>query len=174
VFVSTGTLFGGLGAVLYTHSRGLQRILGLLVILMGAAFLGWLPALHQQIRLPWRPPSGVGAAPLLGAVFALGWTPCIGPTLAAVLTLAASSGTAGRGALLAATYSLGLGLPFIALGLGLHQAVAAVTVIRRHQRLVVRIGGALLIGTGLLLVTGVWGTLMIQLRIWVRSVYLPV
>ena len=173
VFVSTGSLFGGLGALLFTHAAGLQRLLGIVVIVMGAAFLGWLPALHRQARLPWRPAGGVAAAPLLGAVFALGWTPCIGPTLAAVLTLAAGSGTAGRGALLAATYSFGLGLPFIAVGLGLRRTLAAVTLIRRHQRAVVRTGGVLLVATGLLLVTGVWGQLMIQLRVWVRSVYLP-
>ncbi|SDY66082.1 cytochrome c-type biogenesis protein [Modestobacter sp. DSM 44400] len=174
VFVSTGSLFGGLGALLYGHAAGLQRILGVIVIVMGAAFLGWLPALHRQVRLPWRPRSGLGAAPLLGAVFALGWTPCIGPTLAAVLTLAAGTGTAGRGALLAGVYSLGLGLPFIAVALGLRRALGAVAMIRRHQRAVVRVGGALLLATGLLLVTGVWGTLMVQLRVWVSSVYLPI
>ena len=174
VFVSTGSLFGGLGALLFTHAAGLQRLLGIVVIVMGAAFLGWLPSLQRQAQLPWRPRAGVAAAPLLGAVFALGWTPCIGPTLAAVLTLAAGSGTAGRGALLAATYSFGLGLPFIAVGLGLRRALAAVAMIRRHQRAVVRTGGALLLITGLLLVTGVWGQLMIQLRVWVRSVYLPI
>lgn len=174
VFVSAGSLFGGLGALLYGHAAGLQRVLGVVVILMGAAFLGWLPALHRQVRLPWRPRSGLPAAPLLGAVFALGWTPCIGPTLAAVLTLSAGSGTAGRGALLAAAYSLGLGLPFIAFALGLRRALAAVAVIRRHQRVVVRVGGVLLLATGLLLVTGVWGALMVQLRVWVSSVYLPI
>lgn len=174
VFVSTGSLFGSLGALLYSHAAGLQRILGLLVLVMGAAFLGWLPALQRQIRLPWRPRSGVAAAPLLGAVFALGWTPCIGPTLAAVLTLAAGTGTAGRGALLAAVYSLGLGLPFIAVGLGLRRALAAVELIRRHQRAVVRVGGALLLLTGLLLVTGLWGSLMVQLRVWVGSVNLSI
>ncbi len=174
VFVSTGSLFGGLGALLYTHAIGLQRILGVVVIVMGAAFLGWLPALHRQVRLPWRPRGGVATAPLLGAVFALGWTPCIGPTLAAVLTLAAGTGTAGRGALLAGVYSLGLGLPFIGVALGLRRALAAVEVIRHHQRAVIRVGGGLLLLTGLLLVSGVWGSLMIQIRVWVGSVYLPI
>ena len=174
VFVSTGSLFGGLGSLLYSHATLLQRVLGGVVIAMGAAFLGWLPALHRQIRLPWRPRAGVATAPLLGAVFALGWTPCIGPTLAAVLTLAAGSGTAGRGALLAAVYSLGLGLPFIAVGLGLRRALAAVALVRRHQRAVVRLGGALLVLTGLLLVTGLWSALMVQLRVWVGAVSLPI
>lgn len=174
VFVATGSLFGGLGALLYTHAIGLQRIAGAFVILLAAAFLGWLPMLNRQARLPWRPAGSVAAAPLLGAVFALGWTPCIGPTLAAVLTLAAGTGTAGRGALLAGVYSLGLGLPFIAVGLGLRRTFTALAFIRRRQRLVVHVGGALLLLTGILLVTGVWNTLMIQLRVWVSSVALPV
>lgn len=174
VFVSTGSLFGGLGGLLFTHAELLQRILGVVVILMGVTFLGWLPALHRQFRLPWRPRGGLASAPLLGAVFALGWTPCIGPTLAAVLSLAAGSGTAGRGALLAAAYSLGLGVPFIAVGLGMRRSLAAVGLVRRHQRAVVHIGGALLLITGVLLVSGIWTALMVQLRVWVSAVTLPI
>lgn len=174
VFVSTGALFGGLGALLLAHAVTLQRVLGVLVILLGLGFVGVVPWLRKEVRWHHRPPGGLGSAPVLGALFGLGWTPCIGPTLAAVLALAANEASATRGAVLAAFYALGLGLPFIAVALGLRRALRSIALVRRHITVVTRAGGVLLVATGLLLVTGVWNALMVQIRVWVSGVTLPI
>ena len=114
VFVAYGVLFGRLGGLLIEHQRLLERILGVVVILLGLAFLGWLPGVSRELRIHRFPSAGLAGAPLLGIVFGLGWTPCIGPTLGAVQSLALSTAGAGRGAAPArAAYCLGLGLPFV-------------------------------------------------------------
>lgn len=174
VFVSTGALFGGLGAALLTNALVIQRVLGVFVIVMGLGFLGLVPWLEREARFHRVPRGGLAGAAPLGALFGLGWTPCIGPTLAAVLSLSAAEASAGRGALLSAVYSLGLGLPFVVAALGLHRALGAFDFARRNARHVKRAGGALLVLTGGLLVSGLWNDLTIQLRVWASGVTLPI
>ena len=156
VFVILGTASGALGAWLVTWSRELAIALGILMIVLGLAFAGWLPFLNREWRVHSVPAVGLAAAPVLGFLFGLGWTPCIGPTLAAISTLALQEGTAARGAVLSAVYALGLGLPFIAAGLAYEKALSAIGWIRRHQVWVMRAGGLMLVAVGVLLLTGWW------------------
>ncbi len=167
VFVSLGTLSGALGDLLWQHMTVITRVLGALTIVLGVAFLGVVPWFQRDVRIHRVPAVGLAAAPLLGVLFGLGWTPCIGPTLTAVQTLAFSEGTAARGALLSAAYSLGLGLPFVLAGLMFRRMLGAVGWIRRHQAWVTRAGGLMLIVVGVLLVTGVWDLWVGELRGWV-------
>jgi cytochrome c-type biogenesis protein len=166
VFVSFGTFFGGLGAGLARHQDVVQRVLGGVVVVLGLAFLGLIPGLQREVRIHRLPATGLAGAPLLGVVFGLGWTPCIGPTLGAVQTLAYSSASAGRGALLSAAYCLGLGVPFVLAASGFRWLVGALGAVRRHAAWVTYAGGGLLVVLGLLLVTGAWTQLMIELRSW--------
>ena len=163
VFVSYGVVFGRLGSLLFNHQRGLERILGVVVIVLGLAFLGLLPGTSRDLRIHRFPAAGLAGAPLLGVVFGLGWTPCIGPTLGAVQSLALSTAGAGRGATLSAAYCLGLGVPFVLVALGARWLVGALGVVRRHANLVTYVGGGLLVLLGVLLVTGLWGEMTIQL-----------
>ncbi len=165
VFVSYGALFGGAGDVLLRYQDAITRILGVLVIVMGLAFLGLVPGLQREWRLHRMPRWGVAGAPLLGLLFAIGWTPCIGPTLTAVQTLAFSEGSALRGAVLSFAYCLGLGVPFVLLALAFSRGVGAIGWVRRHYVWVMRIGGGMLVIVGVLLVTGLWTDLTIWLRV---------
>ena len=167
VFVSLGTLSGALGDWLFTNMRPISVVLGVLTILVGIAFLGFLPFLQRDVRVHRVPAVGLAAAPLLGVLFGLGWTPCIGPTLSAVQLLALHEGTAGRGALLSVAYCLGLGFPFIVAALAFRRMLGAIRWVRRHQVWVTRTGGLMLIMVGLLLVTGVWDLWINDLRSWV-------
>jgi cytochrome c-type biogenesis protein len=166
VFVAYGVLFGRLGSLLLEHQRTLERVLGVLVVLLGLAFLGVLPGLSRDLRVHRLPATGLAGAPLLGVVFGLGWTPCIGPTLGAVQSLALSQAGAARGALLSAAYCVGLGVPFVLVALGTRWLVGALGVVRRHAAVVTAVGGGLLVLLGLLLLTGLWGELMVDLRSW--------
>ena len=163
VFVTYGVLFGRLGSALIEHQRLLERILGVVVILLGLAFLGWLPGVSRELRIHRFPSAGLVGAPLLGIVFGLGWTPCIGPTLGAVQSLALSTAGAGRGAALSAAYCIGLGVPFVLVAVGARWLVRSLAVVRRHANVVTYVGGGLLVVLGLLLVTGLWGEMTIQL-----------
>src|SRR3954447_12256778 len=169
VFVTISTAVGGLGPLLLQHNDAITRVRGVVTIVVGLGFLGWLPLLQRTARLSARPAVGLAGAPLLGIVFGLGWTPCLGPTLSAVNSLAFSEATAGRGAVLGVAYCLGLGVPFVLVALGARWAVGATTFLRRHARTVTRIGGAVLILVGLLLVTGAWTELMQWLRGWLAA-----
>lgn len=168
VFVTGGALFGGLGGRLIEHQVTISRVLGVLVILFGLAFIGWVPLLQREIRLP-VPGIGLAMAPLLGLVFGLGWVPCLSPTLGTVTTLAYTEATAGRGALLALAYCLGLGVPFIVAAVAFGRLTRAVDWLRRHQRTLTVVGGALMVLIGVLLLTGWWDLLIIELRSQIGS-----
>ncbi|MBT2231832.1 cytochrome c biogenesis CcdA family protein [Nonomuraea sp. NEAU-A123] len=164
VFVLSGALFGGLGSVMLGNAEKITRVLGVLTILLGLAFLGVLPGLMRDVRIHKLPAAGLAGAPLLGVVFGLGWTPCIGPTLAVVLALGLNEGSAARGALLAVAYALGLGLPFVAAALAYSKALRTFRAIRKHSRLITRIGGGMMVAVGILLVTGLWGEMIATMQ----------
>lgn len=170
VFVALSLAFGGLGRLLLTYQRPVTIVLGIVTIIFGIAFLGGIPLLARQIRTTRLPRAGLLGAPLLGVVFAIGWVPCIGPTLGAVLNLAATEASASRGALLGITYCLGLGVPFVLTALGAGRMLRLSEVARRHAGTIMKIGGVLLIVIGLLLVSGLWDQLMIWLRAWIGQV----
>ena len=169
VFVTSGALFGSLGSVLAGHQDVVDVVLGLLTILLGLAFLGLVPGLQREVRLHRLPSPGLAGAPVLGVLFGVGWTPCLGPTLAAVQTLAYREASAGRGALLTAAYCAGLGIPFVLTGLAFSRALGAFAVVKRHYAVVMRIGGGMLVLVGLLLVSGLWGEVVGDLRRWVSG-----
>lgn len=169
VFISFGALFGGLGRLLYEWAPTLTRVAGVVTIVMGLSFLGALTWFHRERRIHRRPPAGLAGAPVLGVVFGLGWTPCLGPTLAAVNTLAYTEASALRGAILGLAYCLGLGIPFVLVALGTRRALRFSAFARRHAQTVMRVGGVLLIVLGILLLTGWWDALMIWLRAWLAT-----
>jgi cytochrome c-type biogenesis protein len=161
VFILFGAFFGAVGAHLDAHAVLVDRIAGAVAVVMGLAFMGWLPGFQREWRFHKLPALGIAGAPLLGLAFGVGWTPCTGPTLGVVLSLAGdpNTATAGRGALLTAAYCLGLGLPFVLAGLAFRRALGAFAVVKRHYAVVVRGGGLLLVAVGVLLMTGEWNTL---------------
>lgn len=166
VFVSFGAAFGGLGALVYAGGlQWVQRVLGVFVFALGFVMLGQFSFLQRTFKLQVSSKLGLVGAPLLGFAFGLGWTPCIGPTLAAVLALASNGGDPAKGALLAFIYALGIGLPFIAIAAGFGWATASVGFVKRHIRAFNIFGGALLMLLGLLLVTGIWN----MFAAWLQS-----
>ena len=174
VFVLLGSLTGAAGAWLYIHYRQLNVVLGILTILLGVAFLGGIGFLQRDWRIHRVPAVGLAAAPLLGFLFGVGWTPCVGPTLGAINLLSVNEATATRGAVLAGVFALGLGLPFIAAALAYRRMLGAFAVVRRHQVLVMRLGGAMMIVVGLLLVSGWWERLTQWLQGAVLGFWVPV
>jgi cytochrome c-type biogenesis protein len=164
VFVAGGSLFGGVGTLLAVHQTAIERILGGATIIFGLSFMGALAPLQRELRFHRKPPSGLAGAPLLGAVFGVGWTPCIGPTLAVVLTLASQQSSASRGAILSLAYSLGLGLPFVLVAWGIGWLSGALAFLRRHAKWVSRTGGTFMVALGVLLVSGTWDHWMNLLR----------
>lgn len=169
VFVAYGWAFGGLGGWLVEYRDPITRVLGLVTIVFGLVFMGLIPGLQRTVKPGRSPAAGLAGAPLLGLLFGLGWTPCIGPTLSAIQTLAFSEASAGRGALLSFAYCVGLGLPFIVTALAYRRALGAFAVVKRHYQLVIRAGGGMLVVLGLLLVTGSWGALVASMQTWING-----
>ena len=168
VFTSYGVLFGALGGWLLAYQDLVVRVLGIVTITLGLMFMGVLarlPLAGRTLRPAYQPRTGLAGAPVLGAVFALGWTPCIGPTLAAVLTLAATGATAGRGAVLSAVYAAGLGIPFLLAAAYWQRMMRSFRFAQRHARTIMRLGGGMLVVLGALQVTGLWRWVMT----WVQT-----
>jgi len=177
LFATYGAAFGSLGAILYAHHRGLGQILGGMLILLGLLFAGAFDKFSFSGRIvkpTLRPKAGLASAPLLGVLFGLGWSPCIGPTLSAVLALGLTTGTAARGAFLAFVYALGVGVPFLIVAFALDRGMRVFGFARRHARLITRIGGLLLVAVGLLEVTGAWSSAMLWLKVhWLNGYNAP-
>lgn len=168
VFISFGALFGGLGDQLRLHQRILEIVFGIATVVLGFFFAGWWPArfLQRERRVHFLPRASILGAGLLGFLFALGWTPCIGPTLGSILGLAAASSgaTALRGSVLALFYCLGLGLPFVVAALATEWMAGISSWLRRHAKVIGRIGGVLLIVIGVMEVTGLWHSFVLYLQ----------
>lgn len=161
VFILVTVLAARVGLTLVRHQRVVEIVVGSVIVIFGLAFAGLVPALQTEWRVHRLPTAGLFGAPVFGAVFALSWIPCVGPTLGSVLLLAGKDGSASRAVTLAIAYCLGLGLPFLAFGLGLQRVFRAV---RRNNQWVTRVGGALLVLTGLALLTGGWEIFIDWLR----------
>jgi len=168
VFVGLGVLSARVFQFFAVNARTFDVVLGLLAIVLGLAFMGLVPWLQRDVRVHKVPAVGLAAAPLLGFLFGLGWTPCIGPTLGVILTLTANE-TGARGGLLLAFYSLGLGIPFILAALAWRRALGAFAWVRRHQVWVMRLGGAFLIAIGVALLTGWWAEAVAWVQIHLVS-----
>lgn len=170
VFVLGTAIVGGASSFLLQYSDVIIRVLGVVLIVLGLVFVGQFSFLQRV----WKPQQvkagGMWAAPVVGVVFALGWTPCSGPTLAAISALTVTTGSAWQGAVLGLAYALGLGIPFLLIALGLGWAGGAVAWLRRHIRAVNVAGGAMLIAIGVLMVTGAWNAIMQSLQGWIASV----
>jgi len=173
VFMAVTILGGTLGQFFLAYNEAITRILGVVVIILGLVFIGVFGFAQKTVHPHVQSNVGLIGAPLLGIALGIGWTPCIGPTLAAILSVSWNLGDPGRAALLGLAYSLGLGIPFILLTLGFGWATSSVAFLRRHIRAVNIIGGVLLIALGVLMVTGVWSAMMTQLQGVFTSVPLP-
>jgi cytochrome c-type biogenesis protein len=168
VFVLLGVASASVSRWFFVNRTSLDVALGVLAIVLGLVFMGLVPLLQRDVRVHRVPAVGLAAAPLLGFLFGLGWTPCIGPTLAVILALAYGEDSV-RGGVLLAFYSLGLGLPFVLAAVAWRRALGALAFLRRHQQWVTRIGGGLLVLVGVMLLTGWWTEAVQWLQLHVVS-----
>ncbi|MEU9505861.1 cytochrome c biogenesis protein CcdA [Micromonospora sp. NPDC048170] len=164
VFTATAILFATVGRVFFEYERTLEIVVGALIVVLGLSYVGVVPGMQREFRIQRLPAAGLLGAPVFGAVFALSWVPCVGPTLGAVLGMAAVEGKTDRAVVLAVAYCLGLGIPFVVFGLGFERLLGVFRAIRRNSRWITRVGGALLILIGLALVTGGWTNFVIWLQ----------
>ncbi|MGW7411528.1 cytochrome c biogenesis CcdA family protein [Streptomyces sp. NPDC054863] len=170
VFVSGGALFSYFGSTLQSYKGTTNIVLGILMVLMGLFFMGAFPFLTQrEYRFHKKPVAGLVGAPVLGVLFGIGWTPCLGPTLGVIMGLSINEASAGRGALLTAVYCIGLGVPFILAAIAFRKALGAFGWVKKHYVWVMRIGGIMMIVTGLLLLTGLWDSAVQSMQSWSRS-----
>ncbi|MET9833560.1 cytochrome c biogenesis protein CcdA [Streptomyces sp. NPDC006385] len=176
VFTAYGALFGSVSTLLLAHQDTVIRVLGVFTILLGLMFMGVLervPLLSRTFKPRFAPRAGLTSAPFMGVMFGIGWTPCIGPTLAAVLSLSITTGSAGRGAFLAFLYAVGVGIPFLLFTLALGKSLRAFAFLRRHTRAMLLIGGALLVAVGIAQVSGLWSWMIYEMQTWVNGYELP-
>lgn len=164
VFLLLNIAVGSVGIWLWEWQDLIVRIMGVVLIVMGLVFMGVFSRLQGTSRLKLKPRIGLAGAPVLGIVFAIGWAPCMGPTLGVVMSLAMQSGSVGRAVILALCYCVGLGLPFILAAFGFGWMTQTITFFKRHIRVVNLIGGGLLIAIGILMVTGLWSRMMFELQ----------
>ncbi|MEH0982163.1 cytochrome c biogenesis CcdA family protein [Micromonospora sp. CPCC 205556] len=164
VFTATAILFASVGKVFFEYERTLEIVIGALIVVLGLGYVGLVPGMEREFRISRLPSAGLLGAPVFGAVFALSWVPCVGPTLGAVIGMAAVGGQTDRAVVLAVAYCLGLGIPFVVFGLGFQRLLGVFRAVRRNSRWVTRVGGALLILIGLALVTGGWTNVVIWLQ----------
>ena len=169
VFVLFSVAFASLGALLRSWLPLVTQIAGAVVIMMGFVFIGQVSFMQKQFALPIRAATGLGGAPLLGVIFGFGWAPCAGPTLVAVNTLALSVGDIPRAVILALVYSLGLGIPFVLLAMGVQFATKSMSVVKKHLRSINIAGGAFLMAIGVAMVFGWWTAWMSQLQVWISG-----
>ncbi|MCS5715588.1 cytochrome c biogenesis protein CcdA [Herbiconiux sp. CPCC 205716] len=164
VFLAYSAAFGALGTWLFRWQDLITRIMGVVVIALGLVFIGQFSFLQRTLKPAFRPATGLAGAPVLGIVFGLGWTPCIGPTLGAIQALSLTSGSAWNGLLLGFFYCIGLGVPFLLVALGLNWVTGSVAFLKRHIRTINIVGGVLLVVIGLLMVTGLWSLWIYELQ----------
>ena len=172
VFLTIIVLGSTVGVFFLRYGDLIQRIAGVVVILLGLVFIGQVTFMQRTIRPTWRPAAGLAGAPLLGAVFAIGWTPCIGPTVGAVISLASYEGDPWRAAIIGVFYCLGLGIPFLLVALGFGWVGGSIAWVKKHIRLINIIGGALLIAIGVLMVTGIWGMFLSTVMVVINGGFL--
>lgn len=164
VFLGIFILSSTVGVFFLQFGRTLEVIGGIVLVLLGLVFIGQVTFLQRQVKPTWRPAAGLAGAPLLGAIFAVGWSPCIGPTLGAVIALASYQGDPGRAAIIGVFYCLGLGIPFLLVAIGFGWVTSSVAWVRRHIRIFNIVGGVLLMVMGVLMITGLWGILTSSLQ----------